>query len=209
MVYLIGSTRETFMLAAPSPHGAMNFRTPHPTQSLEMHVRCKRCDACLDARRRDWGKRARLEVKRASRTWFVSLTLAPWVHSQHGILARQGGGDATEQNKIRLDLFGREVTKYLKRLRKNSGVRFRYLLVFELHKKGELAGLPHAHLFIHEGDGRISKHRHLEKAWTLGFSKEKLVKTESVDFAARYVTKYVAKAMIARVRASIAYGRGG
>lgn len=96
---------------------------------------------------------------------------------------------------------GREVTLMLKRLRKQTGVTFKYLLVFEKHK----SGLPHCHMLMHEqsSDSPL-RHAALTAQWKLGYSKFKLC--ESVK-SAWYVSKYLAKSVEARVRASLRYGK--
>lgn len=93
-----------------------------------------------------------------------------------------------------------ELTKYLKRVRKESGVKLRYLLVAEAHK----SGAPHYHLLIHEAGLAPVRHAVLSRQWKLGFSKYNLVKDNRAAF---YVTKYLAKSALARVRASQGYGQ--
>src|SRR5574337_324618 len=98
---------------------------------------------------------------------------------------------------------GREFTLYFKRLRKNTGVKLRYLLVAESHK----SGLPHYHALIHEVSALGSvKKAELEGTWPWGYTQFRLVETTRI---AGYVTKYIAKSIDARIRASINYGKGG
>jgi hypothetical protein len=106
-----------------------------------------------------------------------------------------------EQFSLRHTEISRELTKYLKRVRKESGAKFRFLLVAEAHK----SGLPHYHLLLHEHDQfRPVRKSVLEAQWkAYGFSKWRLIEDER---AARYVCKYLSKDAIARVRASIRYG---
>jgi len=99
--------------------------------------------------------------------------------------------------KARADELGKEVTKWLKRVR-STGARFTYLMVVEAHK----SGLPHVHLLIH--DQAATTYRALTAAWRLGFAHAKLVEGVS---GPRYVTKYLVKSMMARVRSSLNYGR--
>ena len=107
-----------------------------------------------------------------------------------------------DQFMERMTEIGREVTLYLKRVRKESGARVRYLLVAEAHK----SGLPHLHILVHEASpDKPVRHKTLEGQWKLGFTRFKLahdVKTAS------YVCKYISKALLARVRASLRYGQG-
>ena len=46
----------------------------------DIFVPCRRCEACLRARRRLWTARALTETRSAVRTWFGTLTLAPDNH---------------------------------------------------------------------------------------------------------------------------------
>ena len=97
---------------------------------------------------------------------------------------------------------GREVTRYLKRVRKESGARVRYLLVAERHKSGQ----PHLHIMVHEADQeRPVRYATLANQWKLGFVHFKLAQDTKT---AAYVCKYISKALLARVRASLRYGLG-
>lgn len=93
-------------------------------------------------------------------------------------------------------------TLWLKRVRAESGAAFRYLMVTELHEDG----MPHLHGLLHEGQVQI-RHRCLSRQWIYGYSNVKLV--EEGEAAARYVTKYVSKSPVSRVRASVGYGHDG
>lgn len=108
--------------------------------------------------------------------------------------------DEVEVFKLRSADMGKLATLFFKKLRKAQSL-MRYILVTEAHK----SGLPHLHLLVHE----VSMDRPVRKAllqskWTHGFSNFKLV--EDSDRATHYVTKYVAKSMLGRVRASQHYG---
>ena len=98
----------------------------------------------------------------------------------------------------------REITLWLKRMRKKSD--FRYLLVAEAHK----SGAPHFHALIHEMDPlRPCRERDMRKAWRgIGFLHAKLIREGEDDAgrASHYLTKYISKSMIRRVRASFRYG---
>lgn len=176
---------------------------------LDLWVPCRKCDRCLQARSREWTRRAIVETTQSVRTWFGTLTMDPHWHSLALLRARAKHSDWSELPRERQ--FGalvREVapslTRYLKRVRKNSGAALRFLLVAEEHKK-QLAGFPHFHLLVHE----VNENRPVRKAilrgeWSLGFSRWKLADA----YSARYVCKYLAKEASTRVRASKDYGRG-
>jgi hypothetical protein len=95
-------------------------------------------------------------------------------------------------------------------LRKRLGKRasFRYVVVPEY---GELRGRLHYHVLIHETSG-VVLYRDICECWRDGFTQAKLVKCEStrgMTGVASYVSKYVAKALSHRVRASSFYGEAG
>jgi hypothetical protein len=147
------------------------------------------------------------------RTWFGTLTLSAQAQFQMmlqaGARTRRRGSDfqlltPAAQFTARHQQINRELTLWLKRIRKESGSKFRYILVAEAHK----SGLPHYHTLIHECEGKPIRHSMLKKQWKLGFSDFKLVAQDGDTRAAYYVAKYLAKSATARVRASQAYGGG-
>ncbi len=170
---------------------------------------CRKCEPCLVTRSQLWAARARDELRVASRTWFGTLTLAP-TRAMQLIFAAQLG--LTERGHVLDEVSDPELfqaivkeaspdlTNWLKRVRKNSGASLRYLLVCEAHK----TGLPHWHVLIHEYEGKVVKAK-LEAAWRNGFSHFRLVPTTDIR-TAWYVTKYLSKSALARVRASQHYG---
>lgn len=173
---------------------------------LDTVVRCRKCTACLRQRSAVWSARAKAEIEATPRTWLVTLTATPAVHYRWLLQACQNstrkGVDPAEWRSgeefaRRWSEFGKETTKWLKRIR-STGARFTYLQVVEAHK----SGLPHVHLLIHDLDGVT--YRRLVESWPHGFAHAKLVTDAR---AARYVSKYLAKSALARVRASQAYGQ--
>lgn len=183
-------------------------RTAFPL-TLTITLRCRKCDRCLKVRQRLWSDRAKRETLLARRSWFGTLTLRPeaqvtFVSMARMRLSKQGiDFDALpyrEQFAERVKEISLEITKYLKRVRKETGAKFRYLLVAEYHK----SGLPHFHMLIHEHDEIGVRHSTLSKQWRVGFEKWRLV-TEPSE--AVYLTKYLSKTAAARVRASRGYGR--
>lgn len=156
--------------------------------SIFYYSRCRKCPDCLRARRRQWMRRISLRLAQARRTWFVTFTLGP---SARAIV------------RVHKKELGKEVTRYLKRLRKKLGKRatFKYVVAFELHKDGT----PHVHLLIHEMDNAITR-REIEAPWYWGRVKNaKLVIVSERMKALRYVAKYLLKSSDGRVRASLHY----
>jgi hypothetical protein len=173
-----------------------------------MAVACRKCDGCLKHRRNLWAARAASEIQTSTRTWFLTLTVAPEHRFRLGLKAekqylRAGGEvltdlDPEEQFKLMCRVLNRELTLSLKRMRKTNP--FRFLAVFERHKDG----FPHLHLFIHENGKPLTKSA-IQAEWRLGFSQCKLV--DEGPKAAFYVAKYLAKEAATRVRASVRYGQ--
>jgi len=173
-------------------------------------VRCRKCPACLRARSTLWTARAIDETVIASRSWFGTLTLHPVQAAHLTMLAdrtarrrrneRLSDMSSADRFKAIADEARPALTKWLKRVRYQSGARLRYLLVCEAHK----SGVPHWHILIHESDRKVLK-RTLESEWQLGFSQFRLV--DGTGNAARYVCKYLAKSALTKVRASLSYGK--
>jgi hypothetical protein len=176
---------------------------------MEFDVRCRTCANCLKARAAHWRFKCQNELAAAPRTWFITLTFRPEEHYRVRcavhlrLLARsQTWEETTEDFRFRLlaTECGREITRYLKRLRK-SDARFRYCLVAEAHK----SGLPHFHMLLHEvSEDHPVRHKLLAEKWGAGFINAKL--TSSETRVAHYVTKYLTKSARARIRASEDYG---
>jgi hypothetical protein len=178
---------------------------------VELLTRCRDCEPCLRARANLWRLRARAETAMSARTWFGTITLGPDAHHRFLEQARlKEAGQWTdfdalgtrEQWRLRCEAISGELTKYLKRVRKNSGAPLRYLLVAEAHK----SGLPHWHILVHECDyTKPVRYAELRKQWPYGFTKFNLVTDPR---QATYLCKYISKDALVRVRASIRYGEG-
>lgn len=93
----------------------------------------------------------------------------------------------------------KEITRYVKRVRKGSGP-LRFLLVAEKHR----SGLPHYHMLIHEKDTVGTREQVLSAQWTWGFSRWRVIAEKK---QATYLCKYLGKELGARVRASQLYGK--
>lgn len=191
-----------------APCSLQGKRLPGRSFGLTLFTRCRKCARCLKRRSILWARRATDEITFSPRTWFATFTARPAEQSLLRMRAshrlRQGGTDLralspAQQFEELCKEFGSELTLYLKRLRKNTGAKFRYLLVAERHK----SGLPHFHALIHEYESGALKHAQLTSAWKLGFTKFKVVNAVQTAW---YVAKYLAKSSEARVRASRDYG---
>lgn len=175
-------------------------------------VRCRKCNECRYTRRRAWTRRAMAECAVATRTWFGTLTLRPedrvrYTYKAHLEASRKRVEqwcclNDSEQFTYLVSAIGKELTRYIKRVRKNSGATLRYLLVSEEHKDG----FPHFHMLVHECAGTVTK-RQLDEAWRLGFSQWRLVAPGQGAKGARYVCKYLSKSALSRIRGSHKYGQ--
>lgn len=181
------------------------------TMRVRIWTRCRHCDKCANARRNEWRYRAREEIRRAGRTWFGTLTFSPLEQYRVLVEARSIAGargwtwgELTDDQRFQrvAAQAGKEVTRYLKRVRKAAKVPLRYICVTERHK----SGLPHFHLLVHEVELKPVTHKILSTQWHAGFERWRLVPPEDLR-GAGYVTKYLAKEATGRVRASVGYGR--
>lgn len=187
-----------------------DFKSPQ-ARTVVIRVRCRKCPECLEHKRRLWTARAIQEVRQARRTWFGTLTVGPdnrfRAKAKAEALCEQRRAERfsmltpPERTKAIAGQLHPEVTKWLKRVRKVSKARLRYLLVVEPHKDG----FPHFHLLLHELDQPVTKAT-LESQWTIGFSQWRLVPAMELR-PTYYVCKYLTKSSQTRVRASRHYGQ--
>nr|QXN72842.1 MAG: replication initiator protein [Microvirus sp.] len=183
----------------------MEFPEDGQPMTLEMDTACRQCTACLFERAKEWRTRCYRETEDSVRTWFGTLTLSPDYQALFAAMAAKQhpefeGLSGHKQLALRHEFIGPELTKYLKRIRKESGAELKYCLVLEAHK----SGLPHYHILIHETNpAKPIRHEVLKDQWKLGFTKFKLADPRT----ASYVAKYLSKTAAARVRASVGYGK--
>lgn len=158
---------------------------------------CRRCEKCLRFRALRWRDRMGLEMLRAKRTWFGTITFAP----EHlaGIIFESMGSKHADRERAIDDAAYRHLQRYFKRLRK-GGNRFRYFACFEL---GEKTGRPHYHVLIHELGPRPIFQKTLDEQWR-SFTMFSLVRNSRAS--ANYVSKYLTKSFSVRPRASQSYG---
>lgn len=192
-------------------YGLLGGFKPPEVLSTYISVRCRKCDKCLDAKRRQWTAKAIVEHMRSTRTWFGTLTVGPdrrlWAKAVAMRETRARRCEAladlkpSDQTKAIARVLLPEITRWLKRVRKNAGAPFRYLLVVEAHQDH----FPHFHLLLHETGQPVGK-RVLEGAWRYGFSQFRLLPQHEMR-AVGYVCKYISKSPQTRIRASRRYGQ--
>lgn len=205
-------------MADSQPIWVINPKITKPIGFLDVYGRCRKCAHCRTQNRLQWISRIFVEYEKAGgRTWFVTLTSAQ-AHRQyvdhmatqiafnkkHEIFSRL---DADEKFKFRADAWRREISLYMKRLRKGVGgkakPKIRFFCVFEAHKTGHV----HAHLLIFEVDKiNVLSERLIRSRWRpRGICEGKLVKNGKQAVA--YVSKYIAKDLGVRPQNSLRFGR--
>lgn len=210
----------TVYFARPEPKHPERYivvgrNTPIPLE-VEIMTPCRKCKRCLAIRAWGWALRARAEVRISHRTWFGTLTFRPEERVRLLNECRRkesmSGVDFdalpdAEQLALTHAKASADVTRMLKRIRKPFPPgALRYLVVLETHKDGAL----HYHVLLHEAfASHPVRHKALASEWPHGFSKWKLVEKDGAEKAASsYVTKYLTKSTLARIRASVDYGTG-
>lgn len=171
-----------------------------PVRSLEVSMfgPCRKCEKCLQFRQMKWRQRAYNEIMQSPRTWWCTLTFSP--HHLAGIFAESVGLKGNAKQRVDAAAY-KHVQRYIKRVRKASRAKLRYLAIFEL---GEETGRAHYHLFVHEVDRPITKSL-LEAQWR-SVSHFRLTDRADAERRASYVTTYATKSFDIRPRASNGYG---
>lgn len=186
-----------------------NWSRTNGQRRMILHARCRQCSKCLYLRSHQWSLRILSEVRDAPRTWFTTFTLTSREQWRIRTLAYQrlrSRGWTDNDVDVKTEWievcrqFGKLLTDFFKRVRKNTGRTFRYVLVSERHKSGD----PHFHALIHDVSGKLT-YRELTGEWPYGFMHCKLVE-DTPERVPYYVTKYVAKYALSRIRCSLRYG---
>lgn len=199
--------------------------TKHPVW-LTRHTRCRECANCQQAHAAYWVTRCAPEVTQSVRSWFGTLTFseeALYKAKCRAVLRLSRGGtdyDALSERVRFSELLvecNKELTKYLKRVRKQTGARLRFIAVAEL---GEQTQRLHFHMLLHECEVMSGNMKNdvLQPQWAdftvwrLAYprwwsKRERRWIDATPTQAAWYVCKYITKSPMARVRASVRYGK--
>lgn len=200
-------------LGRPSRTQVRKYVTVGPgsktTLEVIMWLPCSRCGRCRKRLASSWRQRIKHELALDSRTWFGTLTFRPAaryaLHAAASAAYGEGFEGLPEHHRFRLiEREGyKEVQRYWKRVREQSNVKVRYVMVAEQHADGSL----HYHAILHER-GKVLRYAIIDEQWHAGFSKWKLV-DRSGDYlrTAHYVTKYLTKHNAGRTRASQHYAQ--
>lgn len=143
-------------------------------------IKCGQCPGCQMARSKEWAIRCIHEAQMHYENCFITLTYREEDVPRCGSLIKKHFQD------------------FMKRLRKNSGVKMRY---FHCGEYGEKRGRPHYHALLFgyrpedlalafEGaEGPVYTSPFLEKTWGKGFVTVGEVNFKSAAYVARYVLK--------------------
>lgn len=165
---------------SPSGKRAVVFSSHGAYSDMQLEIPCGQCIGCRIDRARSWALRIVHESKMHDENCFVTLTYAP-EHVPPGLVVRD------------LQLF-------FKRLRNESGRKFRYFAVGEY---GEKLSRPHYHCLLFgfdfpdkkfwKGKGEYRQYRSamLEKAWPLGHALSGSLTPASAQYCAKYSVKKV------------------
>ena len=149
---------------------------------------CRRCENCGRSRAMRWSGRAIDEYNAWPRTVFGTFTLSPDEHYLLDARIQAGERDVDgrwSRHPVNLGLlnesqlftarareFGRELTKYLKRVRESRKAPLRYLMIAEAHDSErtsvEMRMRPHFHVLIHECQAGTVFLGDPHHAWTEG-----------------------------------------
>ena len=176
--------------------------------------RCRECPSCVRQRQMEWFARGLREAEgcfaAGNRVWMCTLTVRPAVRQERlasAIAATEEAGDPwaelseAERFKRHVAEYNPDIDKFVRDLRRVQPAAFRYIVVPEAHKDGNV----HFHALLFEYCSAVVPvlKRNVEACWSLGFVHARLLKDQQ---AVGYVTKYVAKHKGPRIRASKDFG---
>jgi hypothetical protein len=156
------------------------FNTTEGFKDLPVTLSCGRCIGC------------RLE---ASRTWAVRCVHEAQMHEENVFITLTYNNENLPEDR---SIHKEHLQKFFKRLRKNTGKKFRY---FACGEYGDKTGRPHYHAILFGIDfpdkqlwsirdnNALYRSDTLEASWKYGFSTIGEVTFESAAYVARYVMK--------------------
>lgn len=164
-----------------SPNGGITFSPTAGYHDRPLNLPCRMCIGCRLKHSRDWAIRCVHEAALYSQNCFITLTYRPDDLPEGGGLVKD------------------DLQRFLKRLRKNSGRRFRYYACGEY---GDKTMRPHYHALLfgfdfpdkkplhHNASGQtVFESPFLEQTWGHGLCSVGAMSFESAAYCARYVMK--------------------
>ena len=174
---------------------------PHRADTVaDLTLPCGQCVGCRLERSRQWAIRCVHEASLHKHNCFLTLTFAPfsWVDCKKRL---KGEHDPLFGQEAGEDLVYAEFQKFMKRLRKRTGVKVRYYMCGEY---GENFGRAHFHaclfgfdfsdkrlFFISKHGDKVFRSELLEELWPWGISSIGEVTFKSAAYVARYIMKKV------------------
>lgn len=157
------------------------FRRSEGLVDMEVEVPCGKCEGCKITKAREWALRCHHEASMYEDNCFVTLTYNP--------------ENLPDDESVSVY----ELQNFIKRLRKETGNKFRY---FACGEYGKEKARPHYHLAIFNwappdlydyrktpSGNFVARSRILEKVWPKGFISVGELTQASAGYIARYVSK--------------------
>lgn len=163
-------------------NGKLVFTPDKSKFGYKLKVPCRQCLGCRIAYRKEWGIRAMHEAQMHEQNMFITMTYA------------------TENLPSDLNLDHEHWQKFIKSLRKRTGLKIRYLMCGEY---GPRTHRPHFHALIfgywpedaktwrNSNGNKIYRSEFLEEIWDKGFVEFGSVTQQSAEYVAGYVHKKV------------------
>lgn len=183
---------------------------PYERTKVVRELPCGHCLHCKNTHINDWVTRLYAQDKYSKHTYFITLDYAPFTDSTPSNLIYETAATYHNINKNckfglhPLLLVRNHLQDYLKRFRKNTGIKIQYFACGEygMHAEGRGYGRPHFHLIVFSNKP-ISK-KQFSDAWCVGgyqigrvdFHDLKQNGTSSENnsfYQNKYVFKYVCK----------------
>lgn len=194
---------EAFDLTPDFEHGlervisfkaSFDERQKYIRQGRLLQLPCRKCIGCRLAKSREWANRAIMEQLYHEESWFLTLT-----YDDESLPRSFPCDEYGEIISVHSTLVKKDVQDFLKRLRKNTGQKFRYFLAGEY---GTQTYRPHYHLLIFGlklNDLSVISHNFagqqyyvsdmITKCWSQGIHILGPVTWQSASYVAQYTVK--------------------
>ncbi|QCS36595.1 replication initiator protein [Capybara microvirus Cap3_SP_475] len=140
-------------------------------------VPCGRCFACKQNNRNSWSFRLHNEASSCLNSFFFTLTYNPKYVPKIKIC-----------NSIFKTVSKRDVQLFIKRLRKNSGLKFTYYIISEY---GPRTNRPHYHgiIFLYSKIDKDNLQKFISSSWFLGFCRVDSLSLARIEYVTAYTFK--------------------
>lgn len=177
----------------------ISFHSPEDREKMirqgrRLMLPCRKCVGCRLAKSREWANRVVMEQQYHSDCWFLTLT-----YDDEHLSTSHAIGAFGDILSVHATLVKRDLQKFLKRVRFNSGQAIRYYAAGEY---GTQTYRPHYHILLFglklddlevlqknfAGDQYYTS-KFIEKCWSLGYHILGKVTWQSAAYTARYTMK--------------------